>query len=366
MTDFVEIIRLDLKHEFFSSGKTPDFRVVPLVSTREAMKNLRLHFRQDGAVVRFFADAGGTKPVIDLAELTSVSVGLTLINTRFLTVTEMPEVLAVPNQQLDKLWFDQQPSFCWSNVVGEQVCHGKKVIDLHEFVPVRVKTSEPHTTLTATLTNSTGLVVLKEILNAAPGKTEETKNNGWIEGLLDARSLPKGAYQLTTDMADQPDIDIFLRDGLSKPFFGTAKLNLGPGGPVNADGEIVGAKLFDISFKAKKQIWSYHIKVSVKKKDKKFGIKHSATSGDTEILFEQAVEQPATAEGKKLTIRSSGVVALKEKPRAAIALLELAEPPPLGGSPPAGGQPGSGHKEVIGNLPSPSPGEVNAEVFVHV
>jgi len=360
MTDFVEIIRLDLKHEFYSSGKTPDFSVAPLASTRDAMKNLRLHFRQDGAVVRFFADAVGKKPVIDLAGLSSVSVGLLLKNTRFVTFTELPDRAAVTSQPIDKLWFKEQPSYCWSNLVGEQACREKNVIDMHEFVPVRVKASEPHKTVTVTLTNSAGIVVLREMLNAVPGKTEETKNNGWINGLLDARPLPKGLYQMTTDMVGQPDIDIFLRDGLGKPFLGTAILTFGPGGPVNAAGEIEGAKLFDIRFKAKKQIWSYHIKVGPKKKDKKFGIKHSAASGDAEILFDQAVEQPATAEGKKLMIQSSDVVALTEKPRAAIALLELPEPPP------AGGQPATGHKEVIGNLPSPSPGEVNAEVFVQV
>ncbi|SDE09680.1 hypothetical protein [Kordiimonas lacus] len=379
MTDFVEIIQLKLLHSFYVGGSTADFDIKPLAATQQALANLRLLVRQDGGILRLFAEAKDGKPLVDLADLTSLSFGLSLRNRAFLTFTDLPEHKPAhratydAGQQADRLWLGRLPSYAFANAVGQSTLASQAIYNFFGSVPVVIKTAQPHTHVTVDLKRPDGTSARQKSYLALPGATDDTKNNGWITDALPVEDLPPGLYTLSSDIAGQDDIPILLQDELQYRHFRTVWITLAPGALLDGDGKLKPTTSFTAQFSPVEKVWRYHVNVGAKRKDKDFKISHTPTGADTQITFGDPAED--TTGGKRLlTFQSTAPVSFREKPRKAIQLIEKADqgapaqPPGNGGGGGGGGggSPPAQDKTIIGNLPSPSPADVNAEVYVQV
>ncbi len=220
------------------------------------------------------------------------------------------------------------------------------------------------------LTTKVGTVVRSKTYTALPGTTPETSANGWVSDALMVEDLPPGLYVLTTNTPGQPDITILLQDELADRHYRTVWLSLANGALQNGDGTLKPVTVFTLQFTPLEKVWRYHVSVGAKRKDKAFKISHTPTGTDPQITFSDPSED--TSGGKRLlTFQSTAPVAFREMPRKAIKLIEKADqtapaPPPGNGGGGGGGSPPTPDKTIIGNLPSPSPADVNAEVYVNV
>lgn len=393
MSEFVEILRLTLRHDYYSSGETRDFEIAPLPGTQALFKGHRLQWRQDGAAFRLFTEAKQTgkdaegkpifTPTMDLAALTPLAFGLMLTNSGFLSATDLPETKAAhraarsQDQQTDRLWFPRVPSYCFAIDPLDELLKERTVFDFFGSVPVRLKTSAPNVLVEVTLADANGTAVRAKQYQALPRSDAEREEvdgvspiepdqNGWLTASFPIDDVPAGLYSLTTDIDGQDPVDILVRDTLANPFFRTVWLTFGQGGFQNNDGTLKPSHQFDVAFKAAARVWTYHITLGEKSKGKTLAIEHKPPNGEPKIAFKAPVRE-VEAPALTLKVETETPVAFREQPRAAIQLIEvLAAPDPAAPAAPAAGDDDTNNKPLIANLPSPNPAEPSAEVFVHV
>ena len=367
MTEFREIMQLRVRHDFYRSGESNDFRLEPLGATAALFAARHMIFRQDGSTVRIFVETIGTKPMVDLSDITSFQFGMALLNSRFSLFTDLAETdpayrTVFDAGQIDnQLWFNRLPCHVLHKEVSGSTLVEKAALDYFDFVPINLRTSNLHQAATVRLIAASGETALEKTLSAKPGVTDATNGKGWINDTLDVRDLQRGLYSLKTDLPGHTAGPIFLRETLNTSYFRTIWLDLAAGDLVTSAGDLKPATSYDISFTAVEKTWTYHVVVGQKRLTKTLKIKHTPPSGEPEILFQPPVSGPVTNNQKELTFTTVGTVGFKEQPRSTISLLQ--EPDPPSGPPPATPP---DDETVIENLPSPTPGEAKPEVFVNV
>lgn len=363
MTDYVEILTLKLTHDFYASGTTPDFEIVPLGTTRTLMAQHRLLFKVTAGEARLIAQVEGGRPIVDLSELEALAFGLVLRNPRFLAFTDAPETkpahtaALAAGPQAGQLFFAQTPVYVRTNRDGGAQLSEGAAYDFFDALPLTLMTNATHGSAAITLKDTDGRTVRQQILHLAPGATAETSTKGYANASMDVATLPRGLYTLSSDHPDQADVTVLLREGLARPYFRSIWLRFPKEQFALPDGALKPATQISTAFTAARKTWTYHISVGSRRADKALSVKHAPTDGEAEILFDAPVEVPTSNGGKRWTVLSTAPVSFQEKPRKKISLLEVEQ---------AGEGEDPATKEIIGNLPSPAPGEASADVYVHV
>lgn len=390
MTDFVEILQIRLEHDFYSSGRTGDFEIVPLDDTSRTLRGHRLLFRQDGSVGRVFAEANKRRPLIDLSSVRALDFGLILNNRKFEAFTDEPVAVAADRarvkagQQVNRLWMPAKAHIALIEGAGDSLVE-QAVFCFWGSVPVQIMTDEPGTEIRVEVKTPGGIAVREQVYVAQGESAQEDPSKGRVDDHIDVGDLAPGLYQLAANVADQPTIDILLRPDLRNDFYRTMHLRFADRDFVDDGGTLSDTRVRRTVFRPAQKVWSYHISAGPKKAGVQFEIRHAVAAGADRIEFGDAVAQPGNGGRSDFIIQSTAPVADREQPRSKIQLFEKPaetaapdpspepspDPSPVPAPSPA---PAAGPAVVasdepeplIANLPSPSPGSPTGEVFIHV
>ncbi len=352
MTAYHELIRLNVKHAYYSDGVSSDFDIKPLTKTARQIANHRLIFRADESSAKLFAPLHADKVMVSLDDITGMTFGLSLKNPAFNMFSALSEqdpshkAAPRPADTAGKLWIGKRPSYILQNTVGSTNLTEKAYTLLTCSLPVDVDTQDKSVTIT--VKNEAAENVIEHVF-AVP--KEEGQAKGRLTTALDLSLLEDGPYTVSVSSAPGNAKDIFLLKDAHESCFRYVHLKFAATGLMNADETPKARQDFDVSFTAIEKKWDYLVTLTGTNAAHDYKIVHVPEGGASQINFENPVVELQETKKKILRITTAAKVAYKQKPYANIKLVKTG---------------GSGDQDVLENLPNPSPSNAGSEVYIQL
>lgn len=239
MTKYKELLRMHLKHDYFSSGYLPNAKIVPTAATAVVLKQYQLQFRPSSTGFSIgYALTDNYVPLQELEAPLQLSFMVIIDDNNFLNYTDLPYE------------FDDTHIFYFNNKEIDKDSTEKRNLSLDEFVTKEDKIEVASSMIIYNFDEEQYDVEL-EVVNHNEDIVFEDTVDGRDFSELRLMGEPAGKYTLMLDGLEEKSFYI-LNSGLKQPF-GVIDIFIDP----EDDSEY---SFFDNSKELKAQEYNIHFK----------------------------------------------------------------------------------------------------------
>ena len=317
---FEKILNLTLQHEYYTSGFSNDFVIVPTAATKQLLKKHNLIFRN--TTHGFFISCDNVTMAtlsLILSEKTLHFI-LELKNNNFINFTALPPR---PSGKHSYYLRCPQEGEVQEPIEAVSVC---PPIFTYTFPAAGDTTS-------LQIEDSEGNVHIEETIAGSPGQQLNTSINLW--------GYKSGLYRFIVE--GQPDENIYITDELPNTnSFGFAEITL----PIGFDPQTSGT--YQFQFNARTSVWEYHFLFSKSYQDHSFNIEDTL-EGE---IFTETEAPPNYDEGSQSTFASQNPILYQEGAKRGLQLVVT--------------NPQSQSNTLIDHLPNPSVSNAESKVYLTI